>query len=383
MKQFILIFSIFNSFISVSQNLVLNPSFETYSRCPWQIGRFSGNVKNWSIPNLGTTDFFSFCSENVGYKNYIGFQMPKEGKSYAGFYVFSPDDYREYIQGKLHEPLQKGKSYILTFYISLAENSTDALKNIQVIFTEEILGLTIVKHKEKESILTNKKRTFKNISEAHIKPEKYTENRYALYTIDSELSYNDRVDWIKVSLEFIAEGYESHFSIGNFNSNKKTELQEVLKTTKKKQQFSYYYIDDVSIEPIEKENIKEIIRTVEEVEIKTNKIYTFKNVLFEFDKAELLDVSKEELNQLYKHLKNNLDFKVEIYGYTDNIGLETRNQELSEHRAKAVVDYLIKKGLDSTRIKSYGFGSTQPISTNETEEGQQLNRRVAFKFIQN
>ena len=48
-----------------------------------------------------------------------------------------------------------------------------------------------------------------------------------------------------------------------------------------------------------------------------------------------------------------------------------------------MVDYLIEKGLNSTRITSYGFGSSQPISTNETIEGQQLNRRVAFKLIEN
>ena len=95
------------------------------------------------------------------------------------------------------------------------------------------------------------------------------------------------------------------------------------------------------------------------------------------------DVSKEELDQLYKHLEANSTLKIEIYGHTDSIGLEARNQELSEQRAKAVLDYLIEKGLNATRIKSFGFGNTQPISDNDTEEGRQLNRRVAFKLIEN
>jgi len=94
-------------------------------------------------------------------------------------------------------------------------------------------------------------------------------------------------------------------------------------------------------------------------------------------------VSKAELNQLYKHLRENSNLKIEIYGHTDNVGLATRNHELSEQRAKAVEDYLILQGLSATKIKSFGFGSTQPISNNETEEGRLQNRRVTFKLIQN
>lgn len=373
MKQIRIIPFLFLSFVLCSQNLVLNPSFEDYERCPEIIGQFNRNVTYWSIPNLGSTDFFSSCSKAVAYNNYNGFQLPKKGKSYAGFYAFSQDNYREYVQGELSEALQKGKAYKLIFYISLAENSTDALKNIQIIFTEEYLGLTSVNYKEKNPSVTDKKRIFRNISQAHIKPEKYTANRYALHTIDSETFYNDRVNWIEVSFEFIAQGYEAHFSIGNFNSNKKSELQEILKNTKSNHRFSYYYIDDVSIQSLEKEDIVETI--------KINEVYIFKNVLFDFDKSELLEVSKEELNQLYQYLRENSNLKVEIYGHTDNEGLKSRNQELSEHRAKAVADYLILQGLNTSRIESLGFGSSQPVSTNDTEEGKQQNRRVTFKII--
>ncbi|WP_173279339.1 OmpA family protein [Winogradskyella eckloniae] len=353
----------------MSQNLVLNPSFEDYKRCPEIIGQFSRNVTGWSIPNLGSTDFFSTFSKAVGSHNYIGYQMPKDGKSYAGFYAFSPDNYREYIQGELNESLQKGKTYTLTFYISLAENSTDALKGIQVLFNEQKLVLST--------------KSFKAISETYINPKKQTNKRFRLYSIDSELFYNDRVNWTKVSLEFIAEGYETHFSIGNFNNNRKTELQEILKTTKVKHQFSYYYIDEVSIVPSEKEEMEtETTEIVNIPKLKTNEIYTFKNVLFNIDKAELLEESIEELNQLYSHLKSNPSFNVEIYGHTDSLGLENRNKELSEERGKAVAEYLILQGLNTSRIESFGLGSSQPIASNDTEEGRQQNRRVTFKIIE-
>ena len=185
---------------------------------------------------------------------------------------------------------------------------------------------------------------------------------------------------MEVSFIYTANGFENYFAIGNFNSNSDTKKSKARQTGYKP--FSYYYIDDVSIELLEKEVVIETIKTVEEPTINTNEVYIFKNVLFDFDKADLLVVSKEELNQLYKHLEANLTLNVEIYGHTDTTGLETRNQELSEQRAKAVLDYLIEKGLNATRIKSFGFGSTQPISDNDTEEGRQLNRRVAFKLIE-
>ena len=92
MKLKIAIYFLLFSCIMSGQNLVLNPSFETYNRCPYQIGTFSSNVNYWNIPNLGTTDFFSTCSNRIGFNNYNGNQAPKNGKTYAGFYLFSPDD---------------------------------------------------------------------------------------------------------------------------------------------------------------------------------------------------------------------------------------------------------------------------------------------------
>lgn len=384
MKKLTIILFFISSLVN-GQNLVLNPSFEAYNKCPWQIGRFSNNVKYWSIPNLGTTDFFSTCSRRIGTVNYNGNQNPKDGENYAGFYLYSPDNYREYIQGELYLTLEANKKYILTFYISLADKSTHALKNISVLFAEDVFGFKRKKSKNNGSVLTTKKsnyEAFQHISETYIKPKRYTKKAFKVYDIEAIDAYSNKDEWIKVSLEFEASGFESYFIIGNFQANKKTQKKEVLKTVKESQQFSYYYIDDISIEPIEKEpEIAKAKEPEKEVILKPNEIYILKNVLFDFDKSELLDISVSELDKLYNHLTNHSKLNIEIHGHTDNVGLETRNQELSEQRAKAVADYLISKGLDTSRIKSFGFGSTQPIATNGTEDGRQQNRRVAFKLI--
>jgi OmpA-OmpF porin, OOP family len=69
---------------------------------------------------------------------------------------------------------------------------------------------------------------------------------------------------------------------------------------------------------------------------------------------------------------------IEVEGHTDAIGEPAANQSLSEKRAQAVVDYLVKAGLPATRFTAVGYGSTQPVATNDTEEGKAQNRRIEF-----
>ncbi|WBH17665.1 OmpA family protein [Sphingomonas radiodurans] len=72
---------------------------------------------------------------------------------------------------------------------------------------------------------------------------------------------------------------------------------------------------------------------------------------------------------------------VDVYGHTDSTGSDSYNQGLSEQRARSVADYLSTRGVQSARIGTRGFGETQPIETNETEEGRAANRRVEIKIV--
>jgi outer membrane protein OmpA-like peptidoglycan-associated protein len=72
---------------------------------------------------------------------------------------------------------------------------------------------------------------------------------------------------------------------------------------------------------------------------------------------------------------------IQINGHTDSRGTDAYNQELSERRARAVVDYLVQNGIDPGRATSRGFGSTRPVADNQTEAGRQLNRRVEFVVV--
>lgn len=111
---------------------------------------------------------------------------------------------------------------------------------------------------------------------------------------------------------------------------------------------------------------------------KYEEVIVLENVLFQTNKSVLLEESFESLNKLVQQLQTNKSLKIEIRGHTDNVGMEAKNQTLSEQRAKTVLTYLVSKGVDVNRFSYKGFGSTQPITANDTEEGRMKNRRVEF-----
>jgi outer membrane protein OmpA-like peptidoglycan-associated protein len=106
-----------------------------------------------------------------------------------------------------------------------------------------------------------------------------------------------------------------------------------------------------------------------------------KNIFFEFNKADLLPASFNELQKLHDLMVKNATLKIKIEGHTDNHGNYEFNLQLSKKRAESVVLYLINKGISSDRMESAGFSYAIPVASNDTPEGRQLNRRVAFKII--
>ncbi len=106
-----------------------------------------------------------------------------------------------------------------------------------------------------------------------------------------------------------------------------------------------------------------------------------RGVTFEFNKATLTPDAKSILDEVADELNARGDIKVEVDGHTDSRGSDSYNQQLSEGRADAVKAYLAERGIDPSRMTANGFGETQPIADNETDEGRELNRRVELKVI--
>ncbi|MEL6986474.1 MAG: OmpA family protein [Bacteroidota bacterium] len=104
------------------------------------------------------------------------------------------------------------------------------------------------------------------------------------------------------------------------------------------------------------------------------------DVRFETGKAELKTSSFAVLNQIADLMAKYPDYNLVISGHTDNVGEEGKNQLLSEDRARACFNYLLRKGVQGYRMKSFGFGESQPIDSNQTETGRSRNRRVTFEM---
>jgi outer membrane protein OmpA-like peptidoglycan-associated protein len=112
--------------------------------------------------------------------------------------------------------------------------------------------------------------------------------------------------------------------------------------------------------------------------VREDKLELREKLYFELDESTLHAASFPVLDEVAQALKDNENFSVQIQGHTDSSGTDAHNQQLSEERAEAVLNYLTEHGVDRSRLKSKGFASSVPLQTNTTPEGRELNRRVEF-----
>ena len=97
---------------------------------------------------------------------------------------------------------------------------------------------------------------------------------------------------------------------------------------------------------------------------------------FETGKADIKPESQKIVDQVAEMLKTNDSLNVSIEGHTDNVGTAAFNKTLSENRAKSVMNAIIVRGIDKSRLSARGWGLEKPVGDNKTEEGRAKNRRV-------
>lgn len=105
-----------------------------------------------------------------------------------------------------------------------------------------------------------------------------------------------------------------------------------------------------------------------------------KNLEFDFGKATIRAHSYPSLDRVAQLLIDK-NFSLKLAGHTDNVGSADANMKLSKERAKSIKAYLVSKGANASRIEATGYGKTQPIASNKTAKGRQLNRRVEFTLF--
>lgn len=106
-------------------------------------------------------------------------------------------------------------------------------------------------------------------------------------------------------------------------------------------------------------------------------------ILFGFDKSDLKGEAKSNIQKLVASLNDNADTDILVIGHSDNIGRAEYNLGLSERRAASVRSYAVAQGLSASRIRTEGKGASEPIVSNETDEGRAQNRRVEIVIVAN
>jgi outer membrane protein OmpA-like peptidoglycan-associated protein len=338
-------------------NLVPNPGFELLDRPPvgWFLsGRdFNAVIKYWESPTGASPDVYGPDVKVPTYwaEKGFGHRKPRSGERMVGITMFGCDGKphcREYIRILLTEPLVVGQRYYLEFWVTPLENAT-AANNIGAAFVTEA-------------------KDFADDRLLRLRPVVHAEQIIA----------GQSNKWFRVKGEFTAKEESEYMLIGNFYPDTLTSF--LVKDASLP--YGYYYIDDVLLKkvppvlpiPIKPNDISKQVMI-------SNKTYVLPNVYYEFDQAELLPRSVSDLNKLIRILDKHPAMVIQINGHTDSIGTEDYNLKLSADRAVAVKTYLEAAGVDPKRLLWKGFGEAVHVSTNSTDRGRQLNRRVEFTVI--
>lgn len=201
----------------------------------------------------------------------------------------------------------------------------------------------------------------------------------------------DKETLIPLEADIVLEDNEKNQVVAQFKSNSATGKYIIVLPSGKNYGISVrkngyvFHSENFTID--EKGKSQEIQLDILLQKIKTGAKITLNNVFFKPNTAELDAKSQTELTLVGRFLKENPHIRVQVNGHTDGGAEGTTEQylqQLSEKRANAVREYLIKNfNLKSDRILAKGFGRTQPIGDNQTEEGRRKNRRTEFEIIQN
>jgi len=143
-----------------------------------------------------------------------------------------------------------------------------------------------------------------------------------------------------------------------------------------------HQMDKKAKELAELENAQ--VETVTDVNgLKAIKVTFDSGILFDFNKSTLKPEAKKQLETFAKDMADMPLTNINVYGHTDNIGTAEANKKVSDNRARSVAQYLMKHGIDDSRILAEGLSYDFPVADNSTEEGRAQNRRVEIYISAN
>ncbi len=389
----ILVFSFLFTRPADAQNLVKNPGFEhikqsffklkpcNYVKEPSWFNRF---VEDWNT-------FGGFTPDIVVRPDSLSncfYPTPHRGKNMLGMILYHPSedtgysfDYHELVQGTLTEPLKPGKTYRISIWVYY--DATLGKGHLQSIYSHKTSIYPLACNNLGFIFLDIKADEDENITQSieffEMKPQ----------VVFKDVMLTPKGQWKQYSMTFTPHKAYRYFLMGNFSTDENTKTipddyrERFNKKTAKGKTFwqlpkriAYYCFDDIRI------TLEEGKSPNMEASLAQSSSYTFQSLNFKSGKAVLSSSADIELDKLVTWLTQNPAKKIEISGYTDNVGREADNQILSGKRAKAVYDYLIQHGVAADRLRYKGYGEQNPIASNSTPDGRLKNRRVECRIVE-
>ncbi len=348
----------------------LDDTWTNWSK-PVNLGRYINTLHDdnyLTIPESGTKAYMVGLGgiETGGSKDIFEFILPPSMRPEALFHVY----------GTILDENDSAASVILRYYDS--EDGTEVAKTLSAK-EDGSYAVSLPSFRKYDVIidmkgflyyattldLTDPSQYFKQKSFAEVMGEEFgllteSNNRTDQYgnTYDTLLEAGPEKDMVT--------NFEELITLAGKYTNEGREMDRILRNAR------YEYLSEL-------ETQREVVQDHDVTRIKVGAKFEVKNIFFDFGKATLTAESKAELNKLYD-IMNRSEIVIEFGGHTDDVGSEESNQRLSQERVNSVKMYLVDKGINEARISAVGYGESQPVATNETDEGRQKNRRVELEI---
>ena len=340
-------------------NLIPNPGFEEFRARPlgwyYRGANFNRVIRYWKSPTVASPDAYHPDVRVPGHWADKGFGQaaPHAGGGMVGLTLYGCADgkphCREYAQAQLIEPLVPGQRYRLSLWVAALPRGLRC----------DRLGAAFV-----------------------AEPLRYEDDR--LLPLRPAAVFAEIADpgsgWTQLTTEFVADGTEGYLVVGNFTDDAGTRTRPG--PAEPPLPFAYYYVDDLSLRKVEPiVPVSPAPDALGDRVLRAGEAITLRHVYFDTDRDELQPRSFRELDQLVRLMRKYPAARVRIVGHTDDQGTPTYNVDLSQRRAARVVRYLEENGVAPERLSHEGRGETEPVASNDTPEGRQLNRRVVAEVL--
>jgi OOP family OmpA-OmpF porin len=293
-------------------------------------------------------------------------EKAQDGEAYVGLVTYSTGNtrnYREYVQTKLNRALTAGEMVCVEMRVSAAD---------YCYYVTDGIGALLSKEKVQSGNQT-------------VLSLKASMNNPHLNMLD------EASGWMLLSDVYKASGGEQFLTIGNFQKDR--DLKVIRRTqdmgAKGNSTWSYMYIDNVQVKSVQKKEEcsceNEYLASIAvdpPLELSEYNKIKLDAVLFDFDSDILTDTAMIQMEDIFSLLRKNRSMYMEISGFTDVIGPDGYNLDLSKRRAQRVINHLKEKGIAEDRLQLTYFGKQNPVADNESEQGRHQNRRVEFQILE-